>query len=224
MRLDESFGLAMLVIAWGAQMVRSLRAWRERVLRQSPGYKSEERRGKSEAGKCNHSSLFALSFSFRLVWWVSIVGILVILTYLTTLQYRAWLAHPVSRYLLPPHQTPAYFISYLGARLYLPWLIAFAAALAIRLIMRAMNRRFGERFFEEEEFLTASLAVFLTGYPGFLVYGAFMFFAALVRTAWSVFAKRGRAPLYHLWLPMGILAILIRQFLIPQEFLARFAL
>ncbi len=140
-------------------------------------------------------------------------------------QYAAWRAGAGSRFLLPPYQSIGYFLSYVGTRIFAPWLIALAAGILLSRLLAAFNRRFGERFFESEEMPLFGAAVFLTGYPGFLLYIPLVLFAGACLSVFYTLRRRGRAPLYFLWIPVGIFVILFMYFLlIPAGMLNGFIL
>ena len=95
-------------------------------------------------------------------------------------------------------------------------LVAYAA--------RCLNRRFENRFFEKEEIQIIGLGIFLTGWPGFLFYLIFVLIVGVLLTTTYSLLTKGRAPLYFLWLPLAILTILAKNWLIPQEILRAFIL
>ncbi len=136
--------------------------------------------------------------------------------------YQAWKATAFGKLLLPPYAPSGYFIGYAGSRIFMPILTAAAAAFACAYAARALNRHYAERFFEKEEPYFFALAVFCAGYPGFLLFLATFILLALVWSAISHFRRRGRASLYYLWFPAGILAILIVQFLVSTSLVVSF--
>ncbi|MBI4094279.1 MAG: hypothetical protein HY436_00545 [Candidatus Liptonbacteria bacterium] len=136
--------------------------------------------------------------------------------YAVYLQYALWQASPPAKFLLPPYEDIGYFVGYAGTRFVAPLLIALLAAALGGAAAFWMNRRFGERFFEAEEPALFSLGIFLTGYPAFLLYMILMLlFGALLATSYQLLA-RGRAPLYWAWLPVAILAILLKIYVVPE--------
>jgi hypothetical protein len=161
----------------------------------------------------------------RLLAWlfgIFALGSLVFAAARTWLQYQAWKGDPLNKFLLPPYAPRSYFINYVGSRLFAPLLVAILAGLLAGFAAQALNRRYQERFFEPEEPFIFALCVLSTGYPVFLFFILLIF---LVGALWSgayQFSGRGRAPLYYLWLPTAILAILIVHYFVSASMLASF--
>lgn len=153
----------------------------------------------------------------RRLFIVSICAVFGILFYSSYVQYATWAEGGTARYLLPPYQGWDYFLFYVGSRLWAPWITAFLASLVVPRAARAMNRRYGERFFYEEEFGLMRLGTFLTGWPGFLLYIPLVLFLGVVLSALYGFLGKGRAPLLYVWMPCAISVILIVQFVIPRD-------
>lgn len=157
----------------------------------------------------------------RIIIATSFVVIFGLASYLSYLQYAFWHTLQFQKYFLPPYRSISYFLGFAFSRIIGPWVIAFFAALVFGYAAYALNKRYGERFFEKEEPMLFGLAVFLTGYPGFLFYvPLFLLGGALL----SIFHRGTRTPFYYLWLPLAIFAILIQNWLIPEPFLKLFNL
>lgn len=139
-------------------------------------------------------------------------------------QFSLWQHDPFSQYLLPPHQSVTYFLGYVGIRFFSPFFIALLGAILIPGVAEILNRRYGERFFEEEEFSYMQLGIFLTGYPGFLFYIVFVLLLGIILSAFYSLRGKGRAPFYYLWLPCALFAIIIRIWFFSDFFLAQFNL
>ena len=142
--------------------------------------------------------------------------------YWTATQYRVWHGDPVAKFLLPPYQSWSYFIGYVSDRFIGPFILSIAAAIFLMYIARTLNRRFGGRFFEPEEPVLFGIGVFLCGYPGMVFYVPLMLLVGALLTLWYQLRAKGRAPLYFLWLPVSLLAILITYFLLPPVLIAQF--
>ena len=158
------------------------------------------------------------SFSARAVKYIFIasgVFVFAALSYLTYRQYLAWEENPLMKYSLPPYRGWDYFFSYVGYRLFAPWLISLLAAIVLARFAEYLNHRFDERFFEREETWLMMLGIFLAGYPGFLFYIILILLAAtVVSFFYSLFLHR-RLPLYYFWMPMAIAAVFLRIWLVP---------
>lgn len=143
--------------------------------------------------------------------------------FLSLRQYEIWKSGPLAQFLLPPHQT-GYFFSYIGYKIFTPWLLSLLAAVLVARAAEYWNRRSGDRFFEQEEIWFIRFGFFLTGYPGFLLYAVVILVAGVFYSSLCVISSRGRAPLYYLWLPAALLSLLIKGFFIPQAVLGIFVL
>ena len=154
--------------------------------------------------------------SLKLLWGFGIAGIAAFSFYFAWLQYAGWKAHPLSRFLLPPYRPLLYFFSYVGWRVFAPWLFAFCAAVVAARIADYANRRCGGRFFEPGETRLFGFGVFMTGYPGFLLYVVCMLAAGFLLSFLYILRKKGRAPFFSLWLPVAIFAILLKNALPPS--------
>jgi len=141
----------------------------------------------------------------------SIVLVALALSFLSWVQYQVWRHDPMSQYLLPPHQSTAYFWTYVATRFFGAWLISGVCGYAAYWSARLLNKKFDRRFFEDEEPFLFGLAVFGAGYPVFLFYIILMAAAGLLLTVVYTLFKKGRAPLYYLWLPLALCAILIEE-------------
>jgi len=140
--------------------------------------------------------------------------------YWSWVQYGIWAASKYTGVFLEPN----YFFWYAGLKFFAPPLIALIAAIFIGYIARYVNRRFDERFFEPEEISFLRLGIFLTGYPGFFLYLVLIFLGGILLSSVYLLSSRGRAPLYYLWLPTAIFAILIKIYILPPSLLTPFIL
>ena len=136
--------------------------------------------------------------------------------------YSSWLSSPINKLLLPPYTSFSYFAGYIGTRLYVPLIVSLLAGVLSGYIVFLLNRRYQERFFEREEPYFFALCIFCAGYPTFLFFIILFFLAGLLWSAVYQMSGRGRAPLYYLWFPTAILAILIVRFYLPVDLLASF--
>lgn len=168
--------------------------------------------------------LFGRNFSVKhvkLCFFLSVAAILLSALSLTFLQYEIWKNNSVSAFLLPPYSNWKYFASYVIPRFLSPSLVSLVFALVLKTVSEFLNKRFGERFLEKEEGWLMATGIFLSGYPGLLIYMPLMIVSGLLlSTVYSVL-KKGRAPFFYLWLPVAVFAILLRS-QIPQSFLNNF--
>jgi len=88
-------------------------------------------------------------------------------------------------------------------------------------LTKILNKKYGERFFEPEEFYLGASAIFLSGHPGWLFYVVFLLaiyvLIQLFSTAKSSILNSKFSPvrvsLYWLWIPTAIFVILIQRWL-----------
>jgi hypothetical protein len=173
-------------------------------------------------------------YFFNLVFVLTTLIVFGFIIYQIFISYFDWLKDPFSRFLLPPYRSISYFLIYALPRLFFPFLIAFIFALIFWRLAAFLNRRSGEIFFEPEEPVILALAIFLSGYPGFLIYFIvliliFLIFN-LVLSLYHILAKKAslknlpRFPLYFFWLPAAIFAIIIKSWLSSKGVLLFFNL
>lgn len=104
-----------------------------------------------------------------------------------------------------------WFLGYARIHFWNDYLISFPAGILVALIGYYFNKKYAERFFEREELYLAALGILLVGYPGFLFYLPLVLVASVLGSA--LFIRRGeRLPLYHFWIPVAILVLLVIQF------------
>lgn len=156
------------------------------------------------------------------IWLLGGAVIFFALVEQSRLLYLTWQADPVAKLFLPPHQTIFYFLGYVLSRLWAPWLASLAASLAGIFAAHYLNRLKGEVFFRKEEPLMFGAAIFFSGYPVFFVYILVLALGAAFNTAAYQLFHRGRAPLYFLWFPAALFAILITYGFLPHGFIASF--
>lgn len=150
----------------------------------------------------------------KLVFGAAILAIFAFLIYLSLEQYQVWLNQPLTKFLLPPYQSIAYFIFFSATRFFAPYLISLVIAILFLILTERLNRKFEERFFEPEEPYFGATALFLLGHPGwfiyFLVLVALYLFLHLVYSL--VYFRSTRLSLYHLWLPLALFVILLNKY------------
>ncbi len=153
----------------------------------------------------------------KIIFSLSILVVLGALTYLSYRQYLDWSKNDLSRYLLPPYQSISYFIFYVGARFFSPYLISLTAAFLFIFAAKKYNKKYEERFFYPEEYYLGAISFFLSGYPGVLFYIILILSAAiilsllvLIVSRWSLEGER--LSLYYFWAPIAIFIILMTEF------------
>lgn len=152
------------------------------------------------------------------IFLFSIVIIFALAGYFTFKQYLAWSHDSLGQFLLPPHQSFTYFLSYSLVKFFGPYLVSLFVALAFLKLTLDFNKKRGEIFFEKEEPYLAALAFFLVGYPGWFVYLIVLILVYLTLHTSHFILRPGtrrypvRLPLYHLWAPTAFFAILLNEY------------
>ncbi len=147
----------------------------------------------------------------RKFFWLFFVAIGLVLLYSSLQQYRAWNIGAPG--LLPPHTPITYFLYYVGFRIWAPHIISLVVAFLWWGSMKLLNKKYNERFFYHDEFLSAPLALFLVGYPGVLVY-ILAFFCVFILGSLIQTIRGGenqRFSMQFLWIPIALCVILINE-------------
>jgi hypothetical protein len=156
------------------------------------------------------------------IFLLAVIGLFSFVVWRTVQQYTSWLDSPINKLLLPPYTPFSYFARYVGVRLYAPLFAGLLAAVLGGFAVHFLNRRYEERFFEKEEPYFFALSIFCVGYPGFFFFLILFFLIGILWSAAYQMSGRARAPLYYLWFPTAILAILIVRFYVPIDLLNSF--
>lgn len=156
------------------------------------------------------------------IWILAVGGIFTSGILISIEQYFFWKNDLVFKYVIPPHKDISYFLRFVGMRFFAPWVLALIASLIFGFVSIWANKKYNERFFENEEIYLGSLGMFLVGWPGFLFYLILILFSGLVFSFIYHLKNKGRAPLYYFWLPAVIVVILVKAFVLPKSFLSIF--
>ncbi len=158
--------------------------------------------------------IFAKNFLAKNVKIFTLIPIVIIFSiagYYAFSQYRLWQTIPLARNLLPPVAPIAYFLRYSLYHFFLSYLISLLFATVFYFLAKFLNKRKDERFFEREELNFAFIALFLSGFPGVLFVFIFIILAYLLVHLANLFIRKKIevVPLYYLWFPSAILAIVL---------------
>lgn len=146
---------------------------------------------------------------YKKFFLISTLVILFELIILSYLQYIAWQGDAVMKYSLPPYENLNFFIIYISGRFLAPYVLSLIAAILFVFISKYLNKKYSERFFYDQEYWLAALAIFLSGYPGFL----FLFVVVILIILIGSVITKGRFSSYYIWIPTAIFAILIQKLL-----------
>ncbi|MCL5004502.1 MAG: hypothetical protein M1170_00975 [Patescibacteria group bacterium] len=153
--------------------------------------------------------------ALKAIFIVAAAAIFSLLIYYSYQQYAVWQSAEPTKFLLPPYQSANYFIKYIGARFFAPYFISLLAGIIFFFIARKMNKKYEERFFEQEELWLGALALFIVGWPGLLFYfiGLILIYLIIHTLYFILNTSSVRISLYYWWLPLAIFVILINKWL-----------
>lgn len=162
------------------------------------------------------AQIFLRSFSLRvarIIYWIAAGLSFFWAAHTSYIQYLVWKMSPLGKLLLPPHESIFYFIQYVGWRFFSSVFVLFLFSILFIFVSKTMNKKGGNRFFEDDEIYIAALAVVNAGYPQVLVF--FVSFALIFLIINIIFtAIRGtefRVSPYYLWIPAAVVAIIISE-------------
>lgn len=158
--------------------------------------------------------IFAKKFLARHIKFFTLIPIIVVFAiagYNTFLQYRLWESVPLSKNFLPPVTPITYFLRYSFYHFFISNVVSLVFATVFYFLAKFLNKRKDERFFEKEELNFAFIALFLSGFPGVLFVFVFIVLTYLLVHLVNLFIKKKieTVPLYYLWFPSALLAILL---------------
>jgi hypothetical protein len=150
-------------------------------------------------------------------FYFSLLAVFIFILSLCVVQFLKWKAGDFSSYLIPPYQSINYFVSYCFNRFFLQYFISAGIAFLFLFGANFLNKKFGERFFEPEEPYFGAFGIFLSGFPGFIFYVLILAGAYLLFHLYFLVGRRSvRIPLYYLWLPAALFAIIMNNFIIQN--------
>jgi len=156
----------------------------------------------------------------RILFFVVVATVVIYYVYLTYSQYLLWHnSDGIAKYLVPPYTSITYVLSYYLARFAMYYMISLLISLIFLFAAKHYNKKFQDKFFEPEEPYLGALAIFLLGnrdwnYAWILYLISLLVFSALGSAIFCNWLKKmERFPLYWLWLPTAVFAILIMKFL-----------
>lgn len=154
-----------------------------------------------------------LEKNLKKIFWIPIAAVFSLSIVFSVIQYGVWKNNALMKIALENDGGFAAFLYSVFLRFFVPYLISFALAGVLALLMAWINKRSEGKFFEKEEILIAFLAAFLAGFPGFIFFllGILVSYLAahLINALFKKTAKSGVVPLYYFWLPVSASVILI---------------
>ena len=154
---------------------------------------------------------FFLSKKRKTIIIVIVLIVAGLLLFATRQQFMGWYFNETTKYFLPPYQSIYYFLHYTFSRFWGSYLVSFFAGFLFLFLAKYYNKKHGEKFFEKEEPYFISIAMFLAGTPGWFLYLALILISTLLFSFvyWLISRRLVRIPYYNLWLPLGILVIIL---------------
>ncbi|MDP3956365.1 MAG: hypothetical protein Q8P97_00010 [bacterium] len=154
-------------------------------------------------------------------WLLPALGVIIfsVLFYFTREQFLYWHGSvEFGRAFVPPYSPTGigYFLSFVFYHLFGEFIFSFLGACLFLLCAPAVNKRYGERFFYEDELYLGACGIFLVGYPS-LVYYLFLFFGVYLalHLITRAYARESiRISPYYLWLPLALFLIVAQYFFI----------
>jgi hypothetical protein len=153
----------------------------------------------------------------KLIFITAIILVLVWSVFLSWQQYKIWASQEFTLIFIRFN----YFFGYIFINFFLKSLIAFVAALIFLIAAFWLNKKFQERFFEKEEPYLGALAIFLVGQPWWMYYIIIIGFIGVIGTLFLILKPKTynlkpnyRFPFYYFWLPIAIIFIVIKIFLV----------
>lgn len=156
----------------------------------------------------------------RLLFFAVIAAVVIYYVYLTYSQYLLWRdSSGIAKYFVPPHRSIIYVIGYHFIRFAMYYMISLLIALIFLFAAKHYNKKFQNRFFEQEEPYLGALVILVLGnrewhYAWILYLILLLVFSALGSAIFCNWLKKmERFPLCWLWLPTAVFAILIGRWL-----------
>jgi len=153
------------------------------------------------------------------IWKLSIIAIFLSVIFFSINQYFLWQKDPFLKLLIPPYQSINYFLRFVSFKFFIPWILALGFAILVNFLISWANKKYNERFFEQEEIPLAALGIFLSGWPGFLFYIIVILLLGVFLSIIYTIKNKGRAPLYYFWLPGVLIVIFLENFILPKSIL-----
>jgi len=172
-------------------------------------------------------SLIVLMFSLKrgskellrasfLIYLFGILTLFGVAIFKVIYQYLLWKNHPVSKFLLPPHQSFDYFFSYSFFHFLKVPLYNFFSSIFLLALLKIFNKIFNKRLFFEEEIFFAGFAMLVVEFPiNLFLLAAVIILGILISLIKKILKKESQyTSLYYLWLPLTILSIIFKNLII----------
>jgi len=133
-------------------------------------------------------------------------------------QYYIWSNGDASKGLLPPYIPISYFLGYCAYHFAWPVLSALLVGLVFIVLAKILNKRFDQRFFEDDEPWHIIYGLVIVGHPYWIFYiFAVIGCAVLIYLFNLIFKKMEYGQifsLYQLWLPLALIIMIFSDWVI----------
>lgn len=133
-------------------------------------------------------------------------------------QYYIWSQADASKGLLPPYTSISYFIGYCAYHFVWPVLAAILVGLVFIVLTKILNKRFDQRFFEDDESWHIIYGLVIVGHPYWIFYIFAVIGCAVAIYLFNLIFKRMKFgqvfSLYSLWIPLAFIVIIFSEWII----------
>jgi hypothetical protein len=133
-------------------------------------------------------------------------------------QYYIWSHGDNFKGLLPPHTPISYFIGYCAYRYAWPVIAAILVGLVFIVLAKILNKRFDQRFFEDDEPWHIIYGLVIVGHPYWIFYIFAVIGFAVVFYIYNLIFKQikfGQVfSLYPIWIPVAFIVIIFSEWII----------
>lgn len=138
-------------------------------------------------------------------------------------QYYIWSQGDASKGLLPPYTPISYFIGYCAYHFAWPVIAAILVGLVFIVLAKILNKRFDQRFFEDDEPWHIIYGLIIVGHPYWIFYIFAVIIAAVAIYLFNLIFKRMKFgqvfSLYSLWIPLAFIVIIFSSWIIKIPFI-----
>ncbi|HNW96695.1 MAG TPA: hypothetical protein PLQ44_02210 [Candidatus Paceibacterota bacterium] len=138
-------------------------------------------------------------------------------------QYYIWMHGDASRGLLPPYTSINYFLGYCAYHFAWPVIAAILVGWIFIVLAKILNKRFDQRFFEDDEPWHLIYGLIIVGHPYWIFYIFAVIGFAVVFYLFNLIFKKMRFgqvfSLYRFWIPIALIVMVFSEWIIKIPFL-----
>jgi len=133
-------------------------------------------------------------------------------------QYYIWSHGEASKGLLPPHTPLTYFLGYCAYRFAWPVISAVLVGMVFIVLAKLLNKKFDQRFFENDEPWHIIYGLIVVGHPYWIFYIFSVIVCAILIYLFNLIFKKMKYgqvfSLYQLWLPIALVVMVLSDWII----------